>query len=426
MAHLILGNEDPSQPTDGGYVVTPEMRRIMATEGYISLQQGSQRLRNLYQDNAKNFDVNRFSPLALACFCGRAGEVKAAMELGWSPDLNAAETPYKLGYCALVILGAQRIHSGPPGTDHTELLKYLLRSGAPPDVEDIAGYTALNHATMNYGSKVDLARILLENGANPNHRTRYGAVPILDSMQSAQIECIELLMEFGADLDIPDADGVLPSQFFVGAGPKIAAVVSKWLRKRSGEDAPLDEKKCKTCGKTEGSLKQCGKCHIVKYCSAECQRQDWRTHKQTCRPFGHTNTVTLKPSYNTYGNLIPTSDFTRRAMGIPTEPTPERNTRGSHAPKTSAYPKSVIIKVQVPYAGPGITAVSTGDLLIYTKKRDFVCTIEYNNNRDGHRRVSEVVRDKGLGGAKAYFAAELKSKDELVVKVDEVLAAQPF
>jgi hypothetical protein len=31
-----------------------------------------------------------------------------------------------------------------------------------------------------------------------------------------------------------------------------------------------------------------------------------------------------------------------------------------------------------------------------------------------------------VGGAKAYFAAELKSKDELLVKVSEVLAEQPF
>jgi hypothetical protein len=31
-----------------------------------------------------------------------------------------------------------------------------------------------------------------------------------------------------------------------------------------------------------------------------------------------------------------------------------------------------------------------------------------------------------VGGAKVYFAAEVKNKDELLVKVLEVLAEQPF
>jgi hypothetical protein len=33
---------------------------------------------------------------------------------------------------------------------------------------------------------------------------------------------------------------------------------------------------------------------------------------------------------------------------------------------------------------------------------------------------------EGQDGAKAYFAAELKNQDELIVKVSEVLAVQPF
>lgn len=101
------------------------------------------------------------------------------VESGLAPDLEGSETPYKFGYIALVVTGALRIASG-PGMDHVELLKYLLKAGAPPDVEDIAGYTALHHATMQEGSRVDLARILLENGADPNHRTRYGSTPILE------------------------------------------------------------------------------------------------------------------------------------------------------------------------------------------------------------------------------------------------------
>jgi hypothetical protein len=121
---------------------------------------------------------------------------------------------------------------------------------------------------------------------------------------------------------------------------------------------------------------------------------------------------------------MPLASFLRRTMDIPTEPTPERHYRAAHVPKSSE-PKRLIIKVQIPYTGPGGPA-STGPLLVYTKKRDFVCHIRRMDSTAGYDRVSQVIRNQGVGGAKAYFAAELKGADELVVKVSEVLATQPF
>ncbi|KAI0270595.1 hypothetical protein BC834DRAFT_521729 [Gloeopeniophorella convolvens] len=35
--------------------------------------------------------------------------------------------------------------------------------------------------------------------------------------------------------------------------------------------------------------------------------------------------------------------------------------------------------------------------------------------------MTEIVRTKGLGGLKAYFAAESRSEDELAIKVDDIL-----
>lgn len=37
---------------------------------------------------------------------------------------------------------------------------------------------------------------------------------------------------------------------------------------------------CDACGKT--ALHVCGKCHIVRYCTAACQRAAWPQHKRTC------------------------------------------------------------------------------------------------------------------------------------------------
>lgn len=91
--------------------------------------------------------------------------------------------------------------------------------------------------------------------------------------QTNQADCADLLLEYGADLTIPDADGVVPAKFYLRTGPQIVAVVSKWERKRAGEEALLDEKRCKACKKTNVTLKQCAKCHTTRYCSSECQSE---------------------------------------------------------------------------------------------------------------------------------------------------------
>ncbi len=42
--------------------------------------------------------------------------------------------------------------------------------------------------------------------------------------------------------------------------------------------------KCRTCDKAspEVSLKRCGRCRTAAYCSPECQKADWKTHRETC------------------------------------------------------------------------------------------------------------------------------------------------
>ena len=46
------------------------------------------------------------------------------------------------------------------------------------------------------------------------------------------------------------------------------------------------DSKCWFCGKMQGhvgQLRRCGGCKVALYCSRECQRNDWKKHKKTCR-----------------------------------------------------------------------------------------------------------------------------------------------
>ncbi|KAF8164625.1 hypothetical protein K438DRAFT_2025256 [Mycena galopus ATCC 62051] len=53
-----------------------------------------------------------------------------------------------------------------------------------------------------------------------------------------------------------------------------------------GKDEPaITLYSCYTCGletKDHDDLKKCGRCHLVRYCSCECQKKDWPSHKRFC------------------------------------------------------------------------------------------------------------------------------------------------
>ncbi|KAK7455847.1 hypothetical protein VKT23_010884 [Stygiomarasmius scandens] len=436
-----------SKPEDnpkysGGVTVSKEMKDILSKPGFLKSNSagGGQRLRTLYQKASVNFDSRQLSPFGTACYFGIPDEVARLYSLaGGYVDLKGHESGFNLGYISLVTLGSQRVTilGGQP-TKHIETLKFLIGKGADVNTQDICGLSPLQHACktgiQNVQLSLQIMRTLLENGAKVDHQNRYGETALFFCFTANNTGALDILLEFGADLDIPEADGITPRSFYMKGGPAVTAVVTKWVRKRNGEEElPRQGKKCcDGCGKEDVALKNCGRCQVARYCSAECQKKQWPTHKSKCQPFSTPNTVTLKPCYKDMATLMPISSHVRRVLGYPDTPIPERNYRGAHVPKKLIGAKSLIVKIQVPLVDtPDGERPAPGDepLVVYTKKRDFVCSIKKGDQANGgaaYDTISDVIKKKGHRGAKAYFAAELRSKDELVVKISEVLAEQPF
>lgn len=48
---------------------------------------------------------------------------------------------------------------------------------------------------------------------------------------------------------------------------------------------------CHVCHKSSPTMKWCGKCRSVKYCSQECQKEDWTNHKSICKSFTQNKTT---------------------------------------------------------------------------------------------------------------------------------------
>jgi hypothetical protein len=129
----------------------------------------------------------------------------------------------------------------------------------------------------------------------------------------------------------------------------------------------------------------------------------------------------------TSGPSYPRKNLVPNFLGI-SRSTPDSHYRSAHVPKgLSSESKKLVIKVQVPYNMlTNKPQAGSETLFIYSKERDFVCRVNREDGPAAYDRITRVIQSKGVGGAKAYFAAELKSKDELVVKISEVLAEQPF
>jgi ankyrin repeat protein len=63
----------------------------------------------------------------------------------------------------------------------------------------VAGYTPLHHCLTMYGTKTTMAmaRVLLDRGADPNARTRFGNTPLCECVRHQKMDFIKLLLEYG-------------------------------------------------------------------------------------------------------------------------------------------------------------------------------------------------------------------------------------
>ena len=85
--------------------------------------------------------------------------------------------------------------------------EYLIVNGA--DLNAIAknhtGFTALTGATAN--NHTEIAKILVNHGANVNHRYEEGASPLMEAAHNGNSELVEFFIEKGADVNAKTKDG---------------------------------------------------------------------------------------------------------------------------------------------------------------------------------------------------------------------------
>lgn len=180
---------------------------------------------HLAQENTSH----QISPLRLACYYKKMDIANAIAE--FIPSLNIFDA------CAigkfddltlLIFKDPQAINEysadgfTPLGLacyfGHEEIARFLVLKGANVNLPSENGFNAfpLHAATSN--NHYNLAKMLLEAGAQPNVCQKSGVTPLHSAAQAGNIEMIILLLEHGADVTIRMEGGKLPADLAAEKG----------------------------------------------------------------------------------------------------------------------------------------------------------------------------------------------------------------
>ena len=104
---------------------------------------------------------------------------------------------------------------------HIEVLKLLLNAGGNPNQEGRYGYTPLHCAASS--NRKDIVQLLLENGAEPDKQDRSWLSPLHMAAMCGRhndVDVVKLLIESGADIHVADVNGQTPLHIAAWMGQK--------------------------------------------------------------------------------------------------------------------------------------------------------------------------------------------------------------
>ena len=145
---------------------------------------------------ADQLDPQGHSPLYHAARWGQEEAAQLLLDHGASVDANDAD--------ALRTAVAY---------EHPALVELLLQRGASLAVRSEA---LLITAASGEGS-LEIVRLLLDRGVDPNARQTGGATPLHCAVDGGDAEIVALLLQRGAETNTPDERGITPLQIALGA-----------------------------------------------------------------------------------------------------------------------------------------------------------------------------------------------------------------
>jgi len=93
----------------------------------------------------------------------------------------------------------------------TEIARYLVLKGADVNMPSNNGFHVYPIHSAVAGNYIDIARVLISNGAQVNVKQQAGLTPLHSAAQNGNTDMLILLLEHGADVNIRMEGGKLPA-----------------------------------------------------------------------------------------------------------------------------------------------------------------------------------------------------------------------
>ena len=161
-----------------------------------------------------------------------------------------------------------------------KILEKLLKLGADPNAHDILGNTLLCYAAYSRHDDTEkIVSTLLRYGANPNYSIQYNSIlfALSDCLasQPGQFSIIDLMLSYNAKPR--DYEERIKIRYEMETEYTLEYAVK--LR----EACPKKKNECERTECEVSTVKKCGACDFVVYCTPACQKLDWKFHKPTCK-----------------------------------------------------------------------------------------------------------------------------------------------
>ena len=172
-------------------------------------------------------DKNGVSAILLATYYSKKDIVEALLKTGLELDIfEASATGQTDRVKALLKQDAKLVNGFAPDGfypiglatffGHKDTVELLIANGA--DVHTAARnamkVTSLHAAAA--GKWIEIAKILLDHGADPNARQMSGYVPLHEIAGQGSVEFAKLLLDHGADVNAKNDDGKTPLSIAIG------------------------------------------------------------------------------------------------------------------------------------------------------------------------------------------------------------------
>ncbi|QED50198.1 ankyrin repeat domain-containing protein [Cytobacillus dafuensis] len=204
MILILIGCQNPNI-TEKSKEIKVEKRDDMKSQFFKAADQGN--IAKVNELLEQGIDVNSRdnqgrTAVMIATYANNAEMVKALIEKGADVNIqdNMKNSPF--------------LYAGAEG--YLEILKLTVEAGADPKIVNRFGGTALIPASEH--GYIEVVKVLLEQtDVDVNHINNLGWTALMEAIVLSnggkkQQETIKILIEHGADVNIPDSGGVTPLQ----------------------------------------------------------------------------------------------------------------------------------------------------------------------------------------------------------------------